>query len=188
MPQSNINKNFSFNENRWVISVIKVGHGFGHSILYIEGLLSKGISFRPEFYIKGYDIQAELFKEQKNMVDQTGFIKEIRCFTGYTDSNFDQLASKSYYVLPALVLKMIESIEQDVKLCRSQEENKISPQERTPYSLLGKNPSIILTTFIKTEGFHNCASWVLEKLSIAGIGDGTGKSKPKSLVSSCMIL
>ena len=55
------------------------------------------------------------------------------------------------------------------------------------YQKLGKS-HFLVGFFGDSEDGDNCTGWCLEKLAVAGIGDGTGKPKPAKQAGQCLIL
>ncbi len=175
-----------FSEDVWIVSILNTGDKLlGHSVIVVEGVIRTGPGLmNKQLFVGQYDIQAELDEEQKNLVNKTGRIVEVRCFPsnfppsasdpmGYT-RDYSGFSSHSEIADRGLVERMIKSIREDSEKCKR--------GEHIPYQLVGlKHP------IGSKDGGHNCTSWSIEKLAIAGVTINS-LSKPSKAVKSCLIL
>jgi len=170
------------------LSVLNTGNKFsGHSVLVVEGIEG------DKLFVGQYDITATIAPPAagdakqdgqatgvinqasiENNFNVKGHINKIRCYESENYSiDYSKFSSKSYRYVPASAAKrMISSIKSDAKRI---DENL----EKQRYQFLGKN-----FPWVNSDNGHNCASWVQEKLEIAGIDHGNTKSKPKKVAGS----
>ena len=170
MPKSRVTTDYEFNEEEWVVSVLNSGSAIeGHSVLVVEGMDN------GHLFVGHYDINAKIITGGK------GVITRINC--NESDSylfEYKEFTRKSYRYIPkGKVREMISSIRADAKAVQ---EAKAGEGPSLRYQLFGKN-----STLSNLDDGHNCASWVQEKLSIAGIDHGNKKSKPEVIASSWCI-
>lgn len=180
--KSKVKSNYEFDEETWVVSVVNTGDKLpGHAIIVVEGIKLLDERGAKSAFITQYDIQAALFPNemQDSVLNKKGYIKEIRIFE--TSRDYKLYQSKSHYALPEKVKDMIASIEADKIICERASKNE--PNYEFPsYQLYGEG-------FFGSKGKgDNCAGWCDKKLALAGIGNGTGKPKPKVVASRCIIL
>lgn len=198
--QSTVNKAYEVSTTLWAISVLNTGSLLtGHSVIVVEGL-KEDDSFFPKRFIGHYDIKAKPFEGQSSLGNTKGFISKVTIeenekvtFEGKED--YYRFHSKTYYRSPLEAKAMIESIKKDKQLVAPYKEKRDTEKANAPknitnlaleeylqskigepplkYQLVGKN------SLLADDGAgDNCAGWVLEKLAIANIGDGSGKPKP----------
>lgn len=191
--QSKINKEFDYNHNKWVVSIINTASGQGHSAIVVEGQIKGDDSkFHPTYknFIGQYDISANAQDDGDGCgINTNGYITKIKCFENERckrDFEKANYPSKSYWVRPDDAQKMIQSIKADaIKIERAWATNDMS--QMLKYQKLGKH-HILVQLFGDPEKGDNCTGWCLEKLAIAGIGDGKGKPKPtKQTESNCVL-
>lgn len=215
MPKSQINSDFEFNEKKWVISILNTTPRDiiqGHSAIVIEGLVKDPLSISG---LKPILIQYDLTsaaEENQNSINTKGYITKIRRY-GTTEEdkekgtenkrNYEELKfpAKSYRVETDAAKRMIDSIESDRHRTEQAMENwsrassgqePIRGEDGEPvrplrYQKLGKHHPIVELFGVNSHG-DNCAGWCIEKLSVAGIGDGTDKPKPAVAAGQCLIL
>lgn len=193
MPKftSRINSKHEFNENFWLISVVNTGNRFkGHSVLVVEGITKisddNASFFNQQLFVGRYDITAELYEQQDSSINLKGYINEVRIKEGSTyeavlTRDYGQFSSKTHPPVEYIkVQKMLESIHADKKKVA------LSLQQGSgflEFQQVGKN------SLLADEGRgDNCAGWILEKLAIVGIGDGTAKPVPAKVSGDCKII
>jgi len=182
MPVSKINPTLIFEQTSWFVSVLNTGDKLGgHSMLVIEGVEKLPDSIYSSLFIGQYDIKAEIYKDDEAVINSKGYISEVRCFeTNKYTRDYSQYPSKTYPIDPESARKMIDSIEEDQKVCLRAAKGE---GEYRKYQLVGdKHP------FSEIGMGVNCASWCIEKLEIGGININPIMTKPDKLTRSCNIL
>lgn len=206
MPKSVINNDFEITENKWVVSILNTTRSLteGHSAIVVEGIENDSTHIYKKSFIGQYDITSSSDESQSGCVNPTGYITKVKIFENEENKrNYkeEKFPAKSYYVLPILAKKMIVAIKEDEKRTKQAMENWSRESTRKPlildesqnpitplkYQKLGKN-HLLVGFFGSTAAGDNCTGWCLEKLAIAGIGDGTGKPKPAIQSGQCFIL
>ena len=165
----------------------------GQAAIVVEGF--KIVDDKPQKFIGEYYIKAMQWGKPKlSGINKIGYITKIRCFEN--DQNILHYCSKkflhrSHNVLVTNAKKMIEAIKKDAVQTEKAWENKERPQRLPPlnvdangkaitflpYQFIGMNHPLV-KLFGRSADGDNCAGWCLQKMKIAGIGDGTGKPTP----------
>ena len=195
MPQSKINSKFEFNKNKWVVSVLNTQPSLfsgGHAAIVVEGEEMDGKPFIGQYDIGAYGDD----RLQANSINIKDDITNIKCFENadnrkafpkterdkkdsYEEKKYPAM---SYNVSPDAAKKMIASIKEDKERTEKARQNgfdeKGEPIRFLKFQRLGKHHPLVKIFGDPNEG-NNCAGWCLEKLAVAGIGDETGKPKPK---------
>ncbi len=208
MPASVINNKFNVSKDEWVVSIINTGSkSGGYAAIVVEGIeTDEKYSLFQQAFINQYDITAQPDPEQSGSLNIKGYINQVRCYEGAEnkrDYQGKKFPGESKYAEPLAVKRMIDSIKKDAVHTERAMENisrkarseplildeKNIPIEPFRFQYLGKNHPLVKIFGNTTEG-NNCASWSLEKLSIANIGDGDGIPKPKKVAGQikCTIL
>ena len=211
MRKSKINPEFEYNQTKWVVSVLNTTGSLidGHAAIVVEGMEEDRFSLNKKLFIGQYDISAN---SETGGLNPQGYITKIKCYENEEnkrDYEKERYPSQSYYVTRLAAWKMIASIQADrartaqamenwardsrnsKKGEHEQKESLIvdldgKPIEPLLYQKLGKHHPFVKLLFDPEKG-DNCAGWCLEKLAIAGIGDGTGIPKPKVIAGQCLI-
>jgi hypothetical protein len=188
MPQSRINETYEYNENIWIISVVNTTGSIvaGHTAIVVEGLEKMdGIYEKP--FIGQYDIAANA--EEESCINVKGYITKIKCFENEEnkrDYAKEKYPALSYYVEPIKAKEMIRSVKEDA-LKTKQAMTIGSYVDLLRYQKLGKNHLLTQLLGDPLNG-DNCTGWCLEKLAIAGVGNGNGKPKPFWQAGQCIFL
>ncbi|MDX2165061.1 MAG: Ulp1 family isopeptidase [Gammaproteobacteria bacterium] len=206
-----VNKSFSFNTTRWVVSKLNwiggtTGTFGGHMVIVVEGLIRDPINFHAlKLFVGQYEISALPFDESNalfnyipdELKNRKGIIDNIKVFEGNeytvnekinTIQRYSSCSSKSAYRTPAQVRRMIDSIKIDQQV--TQEARAKNPwvyEDFIPYQSAGSH-----RFNAKDEG-ENCVTWVESKLALAGLTDGDKKldsikALPEKHVSSCLTM
>ena len=182
---SRVNPALTFNEDCWLISVVKTDGmsallGGGHAMLVVEGIKKRENSTFYDEHIGQYDVWGVVWdNEDKSLINKKGKLTQVRMFENKEwkpTVNYTTCPSVSYTVDPDEAKAMINSIREDK---RKTEEADAGRGEYIPYQIVGNNH--FLTDALKG---HNCSSWCVEKLLVAGIDRTSATSKPKKLVQS----
>lgn len=212
MRKSKINSKFEYNEIKWVVSVLNTTGSLigGHAAIVVEGVEEDSFSLNKKLFIGQYDISAN--SEEGDLINPQGYITKIKCFENEEnkrDYEKEQCPSQSYYVTRLAAWRMIAFIKADRartaqamenwarkgrNLKKGEHEPKESlivdlngnPIEPLKYQKLGKHHPLVKLFYDADKG-DNCAGWCLEKLAIAGIGDGTDIPKPKIIAGQCIL-
>ncbi len=212
MRQSKINPKFEYNEAKWVVSVLNTTGSLidGHAAIVVEGIENDHFSLNKKVFIGQYDISAN--SEEGGLINPQGYITKIKCYENEEnkrDYESKRYPSQSYYITRLAAWKMVASIKADRarteqamenwarnsrNLKKGEHEQKESfildldgkPIEPISYQKLGKHHPFVKLLLDPEQG-DNCAGWCLEKLAIAGIGDGTGIPKPKVISGQCLL-
>lgn len=204
--KSKVNPKFEITETVWVLSAFNTGSSLaGHSMLMLEGLEKEGIYYEPVIFQadilaakEGASSSSSGTSENNSSRSSTshsttvssssctgdaqGIITKVRIYSDYQSGwNYSEFQSKSWYVEPALAKQMMKSIREDQERVRK---SMLVPPEADllPFNLLGKNHPLS-----ELDAGHNCASWVQEKLDIAG-AHSSDKSKPEKVAGGCVLL
>jgi len=191
MPRSAVNtkKDYEFTTDRWLVTVLNTGSPFaGHAMIVVEGMESKIPNFfEQQLFVGQYDINALLEVDESSTVNinRKGKITTVRCFeTNQYTREYKQYTSRSEYVTSVQAKAMIASIKEDRDVCESAQRGEC---EFPNFQLVGSNHFLS-----ELDMGDNCASWCLKKLAVAGIGDGSGLSKPEVVARGweglCVIL
>jgi hypothetical protein len=182
MRSSRVKENYEFNTEIWVVSVLNTGSKLGgHAMIVVEGIQRNSHSLYDQLFIGQYDIRATLDEFQDSSLNSKGKITEIKCHEGFEyKREYKMYTSKCHYVTPLKAKEMIASIKEDQAVCERASHGK---GDYPSFQYLGTNHLLS-----ETNMGDNCASWCLKKLAIAGIGDGSGKSKPEKVAGGCLIL
>ena len=222
MPNSILKENYVFDDSKWVVSLLNTGAKLGgHTLILVEGTIS------GNKFIGQYDIKATLNPEEKESSipffakNAKGFIHLVEVHEGDSyvrkyqqnskiiavdmSKRFEISSSRSWYVLPAKVQEMIDSIKEDMRYVASiteQIENlkdaffSLDDDKKKNDILLemqGHYPRYQVAGIdrffgeIDNNGGHNCATWCIEKLSLCGVVINTQllgwiKTPPQKLV------
>ena len=147
--------NFKYNQFEWVVSHINAGSIWaGHSMIVVEGVKllettsETGVTTRkPETFIGYYHLRANTENQAWAVCDEYDFHRYAR--------NYDRTKAKSWRCQRTEVMKMINNVKEQA-----------DSGQLFPYSFAGAY-SILYTR----NGEHNCTSWAMEKLKLAGIID-----------------
>ncbi len=211
MTKSKIDPKFEYNETKWVVSVLNTTRSLieGHIAIVVEGIEEDHFSLNKKIFIGQYDISAAA---EGGSINPQGYISKIKCFENgenKRDYEKERYPGQSYYVTRLAAWKMIAAIKADYARTEQAMENYArkkrnlrkeeyevkeslivdldgKPIEPLPYQKLGKHHPFVKLLFNPEQG-DNCAGWCLEKLAIAGIGDGTGIPKPKVVSGQCLL-
>ena len=214
MRKSKINPELEYNEIKWVVSVLNTTGSLvdGHSAMVVEGIEEDHFSMNKKVFIGQYDISVGSEAKQGGLINPQGYITKIKCFENEEnkrDYERERFPSQSYHVTRLAARKMIAFIKADCarteqamenwaresrNLRKGEHEKKESlivdlegkPIEPLRYQKLGKHHPLVSLMYNPEQG-DNCAGWCLEKLAIAGIGDGTGLPKPKVIAGQCIL-
>lgn len=184
--------NYTFDETTWVITVLNTGTRLaGHSVIVIEGQNKNPITNKIENFIGQYDIKFTPYTLQESSFNIKGYISAVDIFeNSHSTRDYSRYTAKSYPVDAMKAKEMIRSIKADqvkteqlIRMIESgsvQEESIdsyfIQNQGFFEYQLMGKS------SYLADDGAgDNCAGWVLAKLAVAGIGDGSGKPFPEKI-------
>jgi len=173
MATSHFHKNLAFTDNYWLVHHVCTGERLpGHSMIVVEGLRTAALPHSntifqsvPSQVFVGY---YHLAKSHDLMEKEAGIYRVTK--ETYTHHHYHRayVSVKSWKARPKqAVQKMIDSIRAG---------------EEVAYNFRGKHSVIAL---MLGEGRqHNCTSWAMEKLKLAGISDPVKwvdllKDKPK---------
>lgn len=190
---SKINNKFDYDSDKWVVSIINTAPGKGHSVIVVEGQIKVvDEKFFPTYkeFIGQYDISANAQDVGYGCgINTSGYITKIRCYENEQctrDYEKAKYPSKSFWVTPSDAQAMIDSIKNDADYIQNAWDTG-NVDQLLKYQNLGKHHPLV-ELFGEPDKGDNCTGWCLEKLAIAGIGDGKGKPKPtKQTESNCMI-
>jgi len=186
MPNSIINSGFIFDDETWALSIVntcgsrdsspKLRSLPGHSALILEG-----VENNREFIFK-YDIQFQPYENDDSSLNTKGQIIEVRISNNPDRVNiWSNYPGTTYNVHPARAREMIDSIENDQQQVR---DSLVGLAEPIEYQLLDRTHLLArLFNWWNSEtpqirNGRNCTGWCLDKMAIAGVGDGNAKAKP----------
>jgi hypothetical protein len=205
--RSTVNKEYTFDESKWLISILKTEGGSellggGHSLIVVEGLLPGQSSFKPKFTGQ-YDIYGAILMFDR--VNKKGVINKIRVFEEpksqdeinvlewkEPNPSYSSYPSKSFNVNIADVKAMIKAIKnQKVELDELIQQNtdRLARKENPDYSQYPLYQVVGTNHPLSEKGRgDNCSSWCVNFLNVAGIHDLDDViSKPQSMTSSCPV-
>ncbi len=157
----------------------------GHSMILVEGIQREGEKvFDQNPFIRQCDINAIPY-ENEGSCNPKGEITKIRIYEEYDENkDYSIYPAKSYYVDPIKVRKMMDSIENDQEQVQRAHQGLADPLR---YQRLGRNHFLVKILGSSEDG-DNCAGWCLQKLALAGIGNGDGKPVPSKAAGQCNLL
>lgn len=146
--KSKINNGFEFSEEKWLVTLLSMG---SHSIIVVEGINNDGSLFVGQYDVKPTNIYQH---SCTGLPAKAGMEVRVHEFSYYNDAIIEKSRQASncwnWLVEYDKIQSMLEAIYQEKGV-------------QLPFVLYG-NSSIL-----ETQKAHNCASWCLEKLGVAGI-------------------
>lgn len=168
---SKINPKFHMDQNNSVVSLLNTGSAWtGHAVIIVEGMTKEG-----SLFVGQYELRAKMLKSSgtQTMMDvlqgstgnNQGYIGELRVIETdrYTHpKDLSEFSSKSWFVRPEYVQKMIDAIKKEYD---ELEEAKAERRELPPYQSAGS----YRTRALGGNGGENCLTWAENRLRIAMI-------------------
>ncbi len=192
--RSKVDKNFEFNKDKWVVSLINTKGGCkgaigGHAKIIVEGLkeIPDSSFFSTQLFVAEYHIMEANRIPEDTWIPQAMRNTQCNYIVLHSERNeyregkevqYAQAGSDSWYLDSEKVNDMIKNIKDE-----SRQINEGETQANFEY--FGK-----WSCFSKVGGY-NCITWAEEKLAIAGGGNGkmlldSSKGIP-SVHTSCII-
>lgn len=203
MLKSIISKNYEYNENKWVVSLVNTGN---HAVIIVEGIKKNGSTFQGE-----YDITANSYPEEQSFIQNllgntTGYITKIRCnpveekrlepntipATFFRDYVNQQYHANSWYTSPEKALAMIVSIEADAETLETEINEAVRENREVVWPFKYQKAGSGRWAIWGGNGGESCVTWAENKLAIAGVGSGVSildskKALPELHATRCIL-